>query len=156
MGSSPHIVPLIAPWEFQWRQLCQVWGTHHLAGPRHQSLQSTAPIYIQMFLWLIPSYFYHIATSKASKIPTQVPSLLAVTLKLNLFHTWGVVQIVFASPSSTCASWSGCGCWACCCCYGKSNRIIIATLKGKPHFHMPKGSGLTNLYADGSVSRANS
>lgn len=42
-----------------------------------------------------PSYFYHIVTSKGSKVPTQVPPLLAVTLKLNLFHTWEVVQIVF-------------------------------------------------------------
>lgn len=158
MGFSPHLAPLKAHWELQWRQICQVWA--HTIRQGHFIIPRNPLPYLYPDVFMAhPQLFYHIVTSKASKIPTQVPSWLAVTLKFHcekLFHTRGVVQIVFASPSSTCASCSGCGSWACCWWYGKSNCIIIAIWKGKPNFHMPKGSGLTNIYADGSISRANS
>lgn len=36
-GTSPHIAPLKAQWEFQCRQSCHARGTHHVVGPLHHS-----------------------------------------------------------------------------------------------------------------------
>lgn len=156
MRSSPHTAPLIAHWESQ-RGKSAKYGAHTIRQGHFIIPRNPLPLFVPRRVYVSsPVIFAILLPLKASKIPTEVPSLLAVTLKLSLFHTWGVVQIVFASPSPTCATCSGCGSWACCWRYGKSNCIIIAILKGKPNFHMPKGSGLTNLYADGSLSRANS